>query len=139
MAQITLTHVSRTDKESKTKRDKQGNPTRYESVSLKATEYGDRFINGFGRADNKDWKAGDKVEVEVKEVESNGKKYLNFEMPERPRGGSDPYAMENRERLLRIEIMLQGTVIPMLKAFSQPVDPMPQPFDDLGPIDESSF
>lgn len=81
----------------------------YESVSLKAQEYGDRFINGFGRLDNKGWKSGDVIEVEVKEVEKDGKTFLNFEMPERPK--TLGFTSEDRERLLRIEIAVQKLLL----------------------------
>lgn len=60
---------------------KTGKP--YTSLSLKATEYGDRFISGFGSKESENWKAGDVVEVEVTESEKmdrTGKPYLNWKL-----------------------------------------------------------
>lgn len=99
MAKLTITQITRN------MRTSARTNKAYESVSLKAQEYGDRFINGFGRSDNKSWKVGDVVDVEVKEVEKDGKTFLNFEMPERAK--SLGFTQEDRDRLLRIEILLQ--------------------------------
>lgn len=99
MQKITITQITRN------MRTSARTNKAYESVSLKSQEYGDRFINGFGRADNKSWKVGDVVEVEVKEVEKDGKTFLNFDMPERAK--SLGFTQEDRDRLLRIEILLQ--------------------------------
>lgn len=52
----------------------------YESVSIKAEEFGDRFINGFGSFATKDWEEGKEVEVEIETKEYNGKEYLNFKV-----------------------------------------------------------
>jgi len=71
---LTLTYVNREQKTSKA-----GKP--YTSLSIKAQEYGDRFINGFGNQDNANWAVGQSVEVNVVEKPYNGKNYLNFEMP----------------------------------------------------------
>ena len=72
---LTLTWVKREQKTSKA-----GKP--YTALSLKANEYADRYINGFGNKANVNWKEGDTVEVlNVTEKDYNGKKYLNFEMP----------------------------------------------------------
>lgn len=63
--------------------DKQGNPLKsakgipYTKLSFKCTEYGDKYIGGFGNKANEGWKQGDTVEVIIKQ---NGE-YLNFEMP----------------------------------------------------------
>lgn len=73
--QLSLTRVFRS------KTDKQGNPLLtkkdkrpYERVSIKCEEYGDKWLSGFGANWNQDWQEGDKVNVNVEEV--NG--YLNF-------------------------------------------------------------
>lgn len=75
MVKLTLTWIKREQKTSKA-----GKP--YTSLSIKANEYADRYINGFGNVLNANWKEGDTVEVlAVTEKEYNGKKYLNFDMP----------------------------------------------------------
>lgn len=54
----------------------------FTSISIKAKEYGEKYLSGFGNKDNANWKEGMEVEVaEVKEVVKDGKTYLNFEMP----------------------------------------------------------
>lgn len=73
---IIITAISRNDRTTKDGKKK------YVSVGIKCAEYGDRFINGFGNKNNESWQAGDEVDVDIKEVESNGKKYLNFETPD---------------------------------------------------------
>jgi hypothetical protein len=70
MTKLTLTYVGRFAKTSKA-----GKP--YTSLSLKANEYGDRYISGFGSKENADWKEGDTVEVDI---ETKGD-YLNFATP----------------------------------------------------------
>lgn len=76
---LTLTKVYTTnkDKEGNELKSKKGIP--YTRMSIKAQEYGDKWISGFQNKDNKDWKEGDTVEVEIKE---NGE-YLNFETPKK--------------------------------------------------------
>lgn len=64
---VKLTRLSRKDKVSKA-----GKP--FVSLGIRTEEHGERWLSGFGSADNKDWKAGDEVEIEV--VESG--EYLNF-------------------------------------------------------------
>lgn len=76
MITLNLTFVKRTERTS-TRTNKP-----YTSLSIKAQEYGDNFLSGFGNKDNASWKEGDVVEVaEVKQVEKDGKTYYNFEMP----------------------------------------------------------
>ena len=91
--QVKITHINRSNKTSKA-----GKP--YESVGIRCVEYGERWINGFGRADNKSWKVGDTVDVNV--VEKGA--YLNFEMPERAK--SSGFTLEDRQRLEKIEAMV---------------------------------
>lgn len=75
MTKLTLTYVNRTPRTSQA-----GKP--FVSLSIKASEYGDKYLSGFGNKANEGWKVGDVVEVaEVKEVNKAGKVYLNFEMP----------------------------------------------------------
>lgn len=70
MKTLNLTYVNRTQRTSKA-----GKP--FTSISIKATEYGDKYISGFGGKANEGWKAGDTVEV--LDVIQKGQ-YLNFEM-----------------------------------------------------------
>ena len=77
MTKLTLTRIYTTDK------DKSGIPFKskkgfpYTKMSLKATEYGDKWISGFKGKENENWKDGDVVEVEITQ---NGE-YLNFSVP----------------------------------------------------------
>lgn len=76
MIKLNLTYVSRTERISKNTQKP------FTSVSIKAKEYGDKFLSGFGNKSNSTWAEGMEVEVaEVKEVVKDGKTYLNFEMP----------------------------------------------------------
>lgn len=50
--------------------------------SIKATEYGDKYLDFWVTSQTKNWKTGDAVDVlEVKEREYNGKKYYDIFMP----------------------------------------------------------
>jgi len=102
--QVTLTTISRKDKTSSA-----GKP--YVSLGIKTQEHGGRWLSGFGRKDNKDWKAGDKVEIIVEEKGQ----YLNFSMPDNklPAG----YQLANNEiqkELTLIKDML-GRIISILQ------------------------
>jgi hypothetical protein len=80
MTKLTLTQVTRTQRTSK-----DGKP--FTSLTIKANEYGQKFLSGFGNKANENWKEGDVVEVEnIVEKPGVNKKgeavvYLNFEMP----------------------------------------------------------
>jgi hypothetical protein len=74
--QVTLTQVSRSEKVSASDKP-------YTRLLLKCSEFGDRFLSGFGNASNANWKEGDKVEIQWEEVEKDGNKYLNFSTPKR--------------------------------------------------------
>ncbi len=83
MKKLTLTYYGRfdTDKEGKPLVGKFGP---YAKISIKAKEYGDRYLSGYENKETKDWAVGKEVEVEsVEEVASNGKTYLNFKMPKK--------------------------------------------------------
>lgn len=115
--QLTITQISRKNKTSA----KSGKP--FESVGIKCQEYGDRWISGFGRADNKSWKVGDTVDVNVEEKGE----YLNFSMPERQK--SLGYGIEDRDRLLRVEIKVEQ-IYQMVKALvADPKNVAPGPED----------
>ena len=81
MDSIKLTKVFRSDK------DKQGNPLMtqdgrpYQRLAVKAEQYGDKWISGFGNKANQHWKEGYEVEMRVEKVIKDGKEYLNFSMP----------------------------------------------------------
>jgi len=49
------------------------------SFSIKTKEHGDKWIGGFEDDTNKNWKIGDKVEIEITE---NGE-YTNFKIPKK--------------------------------------------------------
>lgn len=72
MKEVTITAISRQERQ---KKDGSGT---FESVGIKTKEYGDQFLNGFGNQYNKNWKEGDKVNIEVEEVVKGDRKYLNF-------------------------------------------------------------
>jgi hypothetical protein len=79
METVTLTKVFTTNK------DKQGNQLMsknnkpYTRMSIKCSEYGDKWVSGFQNQQNQAWKEGDKVEVIIKK---NGE-YLNFDVPKK--------------------------------------------------------
>ena len=98
MAKVTITQITR--------KEAQGKKGPYTRIGMKVQEYGDVWLSGFGRKDNTSWKAGDTVDVEIKKVEKDGKEYINFEMPERP--ATTGFSIEDRDRLLRIEIVVQS-------------------------------
>lgn len=56
----------------------------FTSQSLRSTEYGERYLSGFGSKETINWKVGDVVEVDVKEsdkMDKNNKPYLNWSLP----------------------------------------------------------
>lgn len=67
MAQVTITAIKRTPRMSKAGRA-------FVSLGLKTNEYGDKWLSGFAGDENKDWKVGDTVEIEVEQKDE----YLNF-------------------------------------------------------------
>lgn len=79
---LTLTSVERVQQTSK----KTGKP--YTSLRIKAQEYGDKLISGFGRKDNDSWAVGQVVEGVV---EAKGD-YLNL-VPPVSAGKADPADM----------------------------------------------
>lgn len=92
---LTLTYVKRTERVSA----KTGKP--FISLSIKAREYNDQFLSGFGNKANENWKEGDVVEVaEVREVSKDGKIYLNFEMPRYSGNGDVMKALEEIKNTL---------------------------------------
>lgn len=124
MTQVTLTFVKSTERVSA----KTNKP--FTSLSIKTKEHGDTYLSGFGNKANKDWKAGDVVEIEVKEVEKDGKKYLNFDMPKK-----DSAVEEKLEMILN---RLVGLKIDMetIKANTAPRARAAE-VSALSPVDES--
>lgn len=135
--QISITAVSRKERTSK-----KGRP--FISLGLKCSEYGERWLSGFGNEANKDWKKGDKVNIEV---EDTGE-YLNFKMPEAEEGHDSGPAANNAglaeiKNILRLDIeqRLKGmeqrlgaqldAIYGLLKNGLPEVDEMPTPnFDE---------
>ncbi len=59
--------------------------------SLKATEYGDKYLSFWVNPVSKDWKEGDAIEVsEVKERDWEGKKYYDIVLPKTENQMSTP-------------------------------------------------
>lgn len=108
MTKLTLTFIKRTERTSA----KTGKP--FTSVSIKAREYNDKYLSGFGNKENASWKEGDIVEVmDVKEVEKEGKVYLNFEMSKSAPVGSQEVMTaisEINNRVLKMYVMIEELV-----------------------------
>lgn len=86
------------------RKEREGANGPYTSVLIKTQEHGDRLLSGFWRKESQNWKAGDQVEIEVKEVEKDGKKYLNFDVPKKENGNENSgYARTISIQLERIE------------------------------------
>lgn len=64
---VKITAIKRTDRVSKA-----GRP--FVSLGMKVEQYGDKWISGFGGDENREWKVGDEVDVEIETKEN----YLNF-------------------------------------------------------------
>lgn len=72
MTTVTLTRVYTSEE----KTGKTGKP--YRQLNIQTEQHGEKWISGFQNQANKNWKAGDTVEVEIVE---NGK-YLNYKLPQ---------------------------------------------------------
>lgn len=128
---ITLSSVYKTDK------DKLGNPLMskqgkpYTRMSIKANEYGDKWISGFMSKGNMGWKQGDIVEVEIKE---NGQ-YLNFELP---KGGISNETMDkilNMLTTINLDVkQLKESLLPKEKVMMGNTG-MEYPDEDISPED----
>jgi uncharacterized coiled-coil protein SlyX len=75
---LTITRLNKftNDKDGKPLIGKTGKP--YTRILLKAKEYGDNTISGFGQKESDAWKAGDEVRLDVVEVTKGEKTYYNF-------------------------------------------------------------
>lgn len=89
-----LTYVNRTTRTAKAT----GKP--FESVSIKAGEYGNEFIGGFGNKDNASWKVGDEVEVAEVKKDPTGK-YWNFEMPKASKSPVETIALHHEIKVVQ--------------------------------------
>lgn len=91
-----ITYINRT-----TRTSKAGKP--YESLSIKTDRHGEKFLGGFGSKETNDWKVGDEVEIEVKEVASadGTKTYLNFDYARKPSLETRIIALEGTLTLLK--------------------------------------
>lgn len=79
MKTITLTAVYRTNKNKDGSLLMGKNGKNYERLGIKCQEYGETWLSGFGGQWNQNWAEGDKVNVEIKEVKSGDKTYINFD------------------------------------------------------------
>ena len=128
----TLTKVFRTDK------DKEGNPLvtkqgkPYQKVSIKTTETGDEYINGFGGKTTDAWVEGAKVDIIVTSEVYNGKTYKKFQVP------TKDSLIEGRVSSLEAQVMnltrmvtaLTGTVPNSGVAPQAPSTPSPASMDE---------
>lgn len=97
---LNLTFVKRAERTSKA-----GKP--FTSLSIKTTQYGERYLSGFGNKANENWKEGD--EVEVAEVVQKGE-YLNFEMPKHTPNNSSVEVMAVSHKLDLISSQLRSVI-----------------------------
>lgn len=132
--QETLTFVKRTttDKAGKTLTGKNGKP--YTRLSIKTKEHGEQWLSGFDSKDTAQWSEGQQVEIEVTEVEKDGKKYLNFVTPKK--GGDEllKQIFDNTEMILNRLVGLKID-IETIKAAQQPKKEYP-PNDGEVPFEE---
>lgn len=126
--QLHLTFVKRTERTSQ----RTGKP--FTSLSIKATEYGDKYLGGFDGAETRNWKAGDVVEVEVKD---DGK-YLNFSVPKAKNSPQAPAGDINRVELLVRTVLTEIQMVRgLLGEFKdEQKNLMGQIFQKITPIEE---
>lgn len=80
-------------------KNKDGKP--YERCSIKVTEYGDKYLSGFGNQVTKGWSVGDEIDILIEEKGE----FINFSLPKKEAGMSDM----DRETLRRIEQTVTNT------------------------------
>jgi hypothetical protein len=102
MEKITVTQVYSTNQK------KDGTPLinaktnkPYWRVGIKATQYGDMWLNGFLFNDGKDLQ-GKEIEVEITEEEFNGKTQKRFKLPSKGRVNSEEVE-KLKDRLAKLE------------------------------------
>lgn len=120
----TLTQVKRYTK------DKDGHPLKtrdgkpYERLNVQVESYGEKWISGFGNSRNKNWQAGDEVEIEVTE---NGQ-YLNFSMPKPVvMGGMSEADKEILQQLAAGQTLILAQLKKIEGLLSIPQDDAPMP------------
>lgn len=116
METITFLKRDDTDKEGNELRTKDGR--QYTRMTLKVESKGERYISGFGNAQNKDWSIGDEVDITITEAtakDKNGKPYLNFQVPK-------PVGSAPDERIGKI-LMELTTITIILRQILQYVEP----------------
>lgn len=120
--QVTITSISRKEKTSA----KSGKP--FTSLGLKTQEYGDKWLSGFGNADNEGWKTGDKVDVVVTEKVTDTGTFYNFETPRKAMGNSSNAEIKN---------ILNLKVLPMLEKILKAMekDPLDEVFGEEPPVE----
>lgn len=77
--QVKLTKIYTTNKDKNGNELKSAKGVPYTRMSIKTEQYGDKWISGFQNKDNKDWKEGDEVEVNIEEKGE----YMNFSVPKK--------------------------------------------------------
>lgn len=97
---VTITNVSRKERTSA----RTGKS--FTSLGLQVEEYGEKWLSGFDSAQTRNWKCGDKVQIDI---EQNGD-YLNFNVP---RKDSSPAANSGATAEIMNAITLK--VIPLLE------------------------
>lgn len=123
METITISKITRYSKNSDGDElvTRDGKP--YVRVVIECDEHKGKKISGFGSIGNAQWKAGDKVQVEI---EQKGE-YLNFKTPKASGGSS--FTEADRNTLIRIESTLQQVLNGMKVLANVPDD---YPTNDLG-------
>lgn len=138
MEKITRLNRTDTDKEGNALVSKQGKP--YSRLSLKVESQGDKWVSGFGNAQNKDWKVGDEVDIIITPKDE----YLNFSMPKKDAVNNDllKEIFDNTETILN---KLTGFKIDMetIKAAVNPKKPVyptraGEGLDESVPFDDRS-
>ena len=95
---VTITNLSRKERVS----NRTGKP--FVSLGLQCTEFGEKWLSGFDNAQTKDWKRGDKVEVEIEEKGQ----YLNFSVPRKdstPQGDKFGTSAAEVKNLITFEVL----------------------------------
>lgn len=103
--QVTLTAVNRKERVS----SRTGKP--FISLGIKTNEHGEKWLSGFDSKETKEWKSGDKVEIEV---EQKGE-YLNFSVPKK----ADMGPAANNAGLAEIKNILRLDIEERLKGMEQ--------------------
>lgn len=123
MINLTLTYVGR-----KPRTSASGKP--YTSLSIKAKEYGDKWLSGFDSNETKNWNIGDVVEVEV--VQKG--EYLNFTVPKKEK--TAPSSLVGLDQVIIMLTRMEERQIRILNKIDES-DHMPN--FDRADLDEDGF